>query len=153
MNANDRLDEFLRLSVSLTGFGRLPLVGTGVAHQYLATLDAIVPAGVMARLLEASAALPPAEGRETALADGILGDPALGPVARNVIVLWYCGTWVPLPDEWCEVHGRAASDLPHVVSSEAYLAGLQWTVAGAHPPGGLPGGFGSWAEPPRGADR
>ena len=153
MKATDRLDEFLKLSVSLTGFGRLQLVGTGVAQQYLDTLDSIVSAGFMTRLLEASVALPPGDGREAALSERVLGDPALGPVARNIIVLWYCGTWQPLPDDWCQVHGRAPSDLAHVVSPEAYLAGLQWTVGGAHPPGGLPGGFASWAGPPPGADR
>jgi len=153
MKATDRLDEFLRLSVSLTGFGRLQLVGTGVAHQYLDALDSIVSAEFTNRLLEASAALPEGDGRETALSERVLGDPAFGPVARNIIVLWYCGTWQPLPDDWCQVFGRAPSDQPHVVSPEAYLAGLQWTVAGAHPAGGLPGGFASWAGPPAGAEQ
>lgn len=58
------------------------------------------------------------------------GDPA-SPAAQSLILLWYCGIW----------EGR-------VVSGEAYLAGLQWVAAGAHPVGARAQGYGAWAVPP-----
>lgn len=149
----ERRQSFLGLSAALTGFDRLQLLGTGVAEQYLRTLDAIVPAETLARLLSAYDALPSGEGKAPALAADILGDAELGPVARNLILLWYSGSWKRLPDDWRAAHGKSPLDETHVVSPAAYLAGLQWAVVGAHPQGGQQQGFGSWAEPPLGGKR
>ena len=143
-----RLEEFLDLSVMLTGFDRLQLTGSGVAPEYLDTLDRIASTTVTDRLLEAFAGIRLEQDQETSLSERILDDALLGPVARNVIVLWYCGTWTPLPDEWWGTDPRSSDDAGHTISSAAYLAGLQWSVASAHPPGGLPPGFASWASPP-----
>jgi hypothetical protein len=143
-----RLEEFLDLSVILTGFDRLQLNGTGVAPEYLDTLDRILSGSVTDRLLEAFSAIRHEEHQDAALSERLLDDAVLGPVARNIIVLWYTGTWTPLPEEWWEPDPRSSGDVGHTVSSAAYLAGLQWAVASAHPPGGLPPGFASWASPP-----
>jgi hypothetical protein len=143
---NRRLDEFLDLSIALTGFSKLHLIGTGVGTEYLETVEKIVPGEIIDQLLHAHAG----PGGDTELSAALLDDATLGPVARNIIVLWYTGTWIPLPEDWCESVGRSAADVAHVVSSEAYLAGLQWRTIGAHPPGGLPPGFASWACPPPG---
>ena len=145
----DRLQEFLELSVCLTGFDRLQLMSTAMAEEYLRTLDTILPASLVDSLLTTYRSLP-ADGHETALSDGILKDPQLGPVARNVIVLWYSGTWKQLPNEWRAINGSSPLDDTHVVSSTAYLSGLQWKVVGAHPAGGLQQGFGAWSAPPEG---
>ena len=142
------LDDFLGLSVCLSGFGRLRLLGTGMAEQYLRTLGEILPPGVLDRLLAAYRALPTDAGRDSALRESILEDGELGPVARNVIVLWYSGTWSKLPESWRSAEGVAAMDETHVVSAQAYLAGLQWSLVGGHPSGGLPQGYGAWATPP-----
>jgi hypothetical protein len=144
----ERSDRFLELSGLLTGFGRVQLAGTGMTETYLQALDAVLPAGVIDELLAAFQRLPAGPGREAAAASQILGDPKLGPVARNVIVLWYCGTWTALPDAWRAAYGASPQDTTHVVSGEAYQAGLQWTAAGAHPPGASPQGFGAWALAP-----
>lgn len=142
------LTDFLGLSACLTGFGRLRLLGTGVTEQYLRTLGAMLPPGVLERLLGSYRALPEGNGRDAALRERILDDAELGPVARNVIVLWYCGSWSKLPDDWRSADGAAALDHAHVVSAAAYLAGLQWSLSGGHPAGGLPQGYGAWATPP-----
>ncbi|MEJ2320782.1 MAG: hypothetical protein P8Z31_00140 [Gammaproteobacteria bacterium] len=143
-----RLEAFLDLSVVLTGFDHLQLMGTGVAPEYLETLDRVVSSGISDALLEASAGISSEEDLHAALSARILDDPVLGPLARNVIVLWYSGTWSPLPQEWWGDTPRSSHDVGHTVSAAAYLAGLQWPVASAHPPGGLPPGFASWASPP-----
>lgn len=144
----ERADRFLEVSELLTGFGRVQLRGTGMTGGYLRALDTVLPGGMLAELLDAFGRLPVGPGRDAALESAILGDPKLGPVARNIIVLWYRGTWTALPEEWRAAYGTSPLDTDHVISSEAYQAGLQWSAAGAHPAGARPQGFGAWALPP-----
>lgn len=142
------LEEFVDASVRLTGFSRIELLGTGAAESYLHALQSAVPSAVVERLLAAFRDLP--AGDDDAIATRIVGDPSLGPVAKNVVVLWYCGTWQRLPDEWRSTHGESPNDTTRVISAAAYISGLQWKVIGAHAPGGDMQGFGSWAQAPRG---
>ena len=146
-----RSKRFLELSSLLTGFGKVQLLGTGVLEEYLRTVEDVLPAGILDDLLAAYDRLPEGD-REEAAAPAIFGDPKLGPVARNVIMLWYCGSWTPLPDDWRSVHGTSPLDTHRVVSAASYLAGLQWVVAGAHPVGGRQQGYGAWAVPPEEID-
>jgi hypothetical protein len=133
-------DEFLALSVGLTGFNRVELLATGMADTYLRTLEEVLPAGMLDSLLE----------RGEGSVDELLADADLGPVARNLILLWYRGTWTPLPDEWRAAHGASPLDVNRVVTPDAYVAGLQWAAASAHPVGARAQGFGAWAVPPEG---
>jgi hypothetical protein len=146
--AGGRLGRFIELSVLLTGFGPVDLLGTGMSASYLRAADAALPAGVLDELIDALTRLPDGAGREDAAGQVILGDAKLGPVARNVILLWYQGTWVALPQEWRAVYGSSPLDIDRVVSPEAYQAGLQWAAAGAHPAGARQQGFGAWAVAP-----
>lgn len=146
----ERAAEFLALSQVLTGFGRVLLAGTGQAGCYLGFLDAVLPAGMLDELLCATRSLPEGAGREAAVGPAILDDPKLGPVARNIILLWYRGTWVTLPEDWRAAYGTSPLDTDHVVSAPAYQAGLQWVAAGAHPAGALQQGYGAWAAAPGG---
>jgi hypothetical protein len=145
-----RSTRFLELSTLLTGFGRVQLLGTGMLEDYLSAVAEALPAGILDELLAAYDRLPEGD-REAAAGSEILDDPKLGPVARNVILLWYCGTWTPLPEDWRSVHGSSAMDTHRVVSPESYLAGLQWVAAGAHPVGARQQGYGAWAVPPEAA--
>jgi hypothetical protein len=162
----NRLDQFVRLSALLTGFAPLHLLGTGMAETYLRTTDAALPEGVLDELLDAES--PPSAGSappsdpaqpgvsalaggtdpEAAAGQAILGDAKLGPVARTLILLWYRGAWTALPQEWRSAYGASPQDADHVVSAEAYQAGLQWDAAGAHPAGARQQGYGAWASPP-----
>jgi hypothetical protein len=139
--SDERAERFIELSAFLTGYGRVELLGTGLTGLYLKTLDTVLPAGVVDELLEAGAG-----GR--AEGEAILDDPKLGPVARNVILLWYCGTWTALSDAWHAAYGSSPFDISRVVSAEAYQGALQWTAAGAHPAGARQQGFGAWSLPP-----
>lgn len=140
-----RLARFVAASVRLTGFGHTELIGTGVAGQHLDALEAAVPEALIAELLDV-------------LGDDDAGDDAvtaclarsdLGPVARNLIVAWYTGTWHQLPAAWHDAHGSDGDlDDTHVVSAAAFLAGLQWQAAEAHAPGGDAQGFGAWSTAP-----
>ncbi|MGO9961665.1 MAG: hypothetical protein ACLP50_37785 [Solirubrobacteraceae bacterium] len=146
--AHERSEPFAGLSELLTGFDRVRLLGTGMIGEYLRALDAVLPAGLVDELLAAFRRLPEDADREAAVASEILADPKLGPVAQNVILLWYCGTWRALPDAWRAAYGRSPLDTDRVVSAQAYQAGLQWVVAGAHPAGARQQGFGAWAVAP-----
>ena len=134
-----RAKTFLAFSAQLTGFCRVALAGTGMTDDYLAALDDVLPDGLLDRLLEQWRGA----GR-----DSVLGDATLGPVARNIVLLWYRGAWTPLPDEWRQANGASPLDVEHVVSARAYRAGLQWAAAGAHPAGATPQGYGAWATAP-----
>jgi hypothetical protein len=136
------------MSALLTGFGPIDLLGTGMAESYLRTIDAAAPEGVVDELLDAFRRLPDGAAREAAAGTAILGDGKLGPVARNLILLWYRGTWTALPREWRSAYGASPLDTDRVVSPGAYQAGLQWVAAGAHPSGARQQGFGAWASPP-----
>jgi hypothetical protein len=146
---DERAERFVELSAFLTGYGHVELYGTGLTGLYLKTLDTVLPAGVIDELL---AALP--AGRDQAAAgdqaagETILDDPKLGPVARNVILLWYCGTWTAMSDAWRAAYGSSPFDISRVVSAEAYQGALQWAAAGAHPAGARQQGFGAWSTPP-----
>jgi hypothetical protein len=141
-------DRFLGLSAALTGFGRVELLGTGMVDEYLRTLDAILPAGLLDELLAVFERLPQDAALEAAITSQVMNDPKLGPVARNLVLLWYCGTWTVLPDAWRAAYGASPLDTTHVVSADAYQSGLQWSAAGAHPAGAQQQGFGAWSLAP-----
>jgi hypothetical protein len=92
---DERAERFVDLSAFLTGYGRVELHGTGLTGLYLQTLDTVLPAGVVDELLDAFARLSATavsaatSGRDVATGAVILDDPKLGPVARNIILLWY----------------------------------------------------------------
>jgi hypothetical protein len=138
VGVRERLESFIELSEALTGFSRVQLLGTGMAEEYLGAVEEAVPAPVLEELLAAGDAV------------AILEDGTLGPVARNVILLWYCGTWTALADEWHTAHGSSPVDVSRVVSAESYQAGLQWVAARAHPIAARPQGYGAWSVPPTG---
>jgi len=146
---SERLERFVALSALLTGFNQVQLWGSGIAGEHLQVLDEILSADVVDDLIEVFQRLPAEDGRENAVAAIILGDPRLGPVARNLIILWYSGVWTQLPPAWREAFGASPLDTTRVTSGAAYQSGLQWAVAGAHPPGAKHQGFGSWALEPK----
>jgi hypothetical protein len=149
MHEPSRLDRFLGFSAEVTAFPVFELRGTGLAEIYLNTIDEVVGPALIDELLDAWAALPStAAPRPDLLRRHIFGNAKLGPVARNIVKLWYVGTWYQLPTAWSEAFGLTQKDVTFVVSPTAYVEGLLWTAIGAHPSGAKGQGFGSWADPP-----
>ncbi len=146
MPLNSRLDAFLAFSAKVTAFNEVALYGTGQAEAYLQAVDTVVGPAVTDALLAAYAPL--AEQPVEALRGPVFGDERLGPVARNIVKLWYAGTWYALPAAWQDAYGPAPQDGTFVVSPSSYVEGLLWPAIGAHPPGAKAQGFGSWAHPP-----
>jgi hypothetical protein len=143
-----RLQAFVKLSAALTGFSPVILYGTGMAQTYLRKIESVVPELILDDLSDAFSSAEALSSPPDL--EAMLDDADLGPVARTVILLWYCGTWTRLPDGWRARNGAAADDTTQVISGAAYQAGLQWTAAGAHPAGARQQGFGAWAVAPAG---
>jgi hypothetical protein len=142
------LDSFLAFSSEVTAFSRFELEAAGQARAYLATVVEVVGEDLLDRLFKAHASLSRTPDRKAQLQRDIFGDQTLGPIARNIIKLWYVGMWFQLPRAWAEAHGSRPADVLHTVSPEAYVEGLLWPAIGAHPPGAKAPGYGSWAGPP-----
>jgi len=132
------LERFVALSAALTGFRTVDLWGTGQARAHLDLVLTVAGDGLGARLLEAD----PAD------TGALLADPDLGPLARNLIVLWYLGQWDQMPRDWRDRHGASPADVAHVASAAAFRAGLVWPAIGSHATSANAPGFGSWATPP-----
>jgi hypothetical protein len=139
------IESFLSLSVHLTGFQRVELVATGMLEEYFQFLLANVEHeavqqlwAIAARVDKLAAANNPAS--LIAVIQHALTDPNLGPIAKNVMRLWYTGSWRKDPSD-------AFSS--EVVSAQSYQQGLQWKAARSHPAGAKQPGFGSWSELPR----
>lgn len=149
MGRDETLDTFLELSAALTGFATVRLRGTGQAEAYLATLTEVVGEATVEALLGVWRKVAAAAEVDRALRLEILSDDRIGPVARNIIKMWYVGTWYALPTDWREAYAATDRDRTFVVSPEAYTEGLLWPAIGANPSGAKPLGYGMWATPPR----
>ena len=128
-------ESFLQLSAALTGFSRVDLQGTGVVDEYWATVIDKAGQQTADDLLAAWQIVQDAdETIDTGLRNEILSNSVLGPVAHNIIIMWYTGQW--------------GSD--NIVSAQAYQQGLVWDAIGAHTQGAKQQGFGTWSLPPKG---
>jgi hypothetical protein len=147
------LELFLAFSSSITGYSPFRLRGTGQAEAYLHTVNSIVGDEVVSSLLKCyQQEIETAEDnnvRDSRLRMHIFGDGRFGPIARNMIKLWYVGVWYQLPAAWRDKYGANEGDITFVVSPSAYTEGLLWPTVGANPPGVKGPGYGTWAEPPR----
>ena len=91
--AQDLLESFLALSTSLTGFDRVDLLGTGLAQEYYEQVVNAIGPTISQELWAVVQKLParPGNALETALRQEVLSSPKFGPIARNIIQLWYLG--------------------------------------------------------------
>ena len=129
-------DLFLEISVYLTGFDEAELQGTGMVETYYqAVLSNNTQPDVSYFFEMVAAILKENESNEDALNKAIsshlMPASAYSGMAMNIINMWYTGNWGD-----------------NVVSGQAYVQGLVWDAAEAHPPGAKQPGYGSWAIPP-----
>ena len=146
-----RLDSFVAFSEAATGFSAVRLRGTGHAELYRSTVEGVAGAEVLDALLDVWERVQDTEGAEldSRLGGEVFDDPRLGPVARNIIKLWYVGTWYELPPEWWDSYGGRGQNAMFTASASAYTEGLLWPAMGANPPGAKAPGYASWTGPPR----
>lgn len=145
-----RLDDFVALSGALTGYTAAELRGTGMGETYLAHVAAIVGESFAARMWQVGHDVVHRAGHdlESEIELRMLDDPDFGPVARNLIVLWYTGQWVQLPREWRQRNGANPNDVDAILSADSYTEGLVWNAIGTHPQGAKAPGFATWVTPP-----
>jgi hypothetical protein len=135
-----RLQNFAALSAILTGFQSSvinPLLDPiHLKRLYLDTADQEAGAALVDQLLAQFLSLqgqPAQRIANTLLAiTGGAGDtaPQTALVARSILKLWYLGSWFP------------------AASADAYIGGLAWRAAQAHPMAYSQFTFGDWASPP-----
>jgi hypothetical protein len=164
---NRRLERFLAFSSDVTAYSVFELRGTGLAETYLKTVEDVVGGQLLDALLDTydaavaavdsggAASIPGGTPPESpgVLADllrrDLFSDLRLGPVARNVVKMWYVGVWYELSPSWTDAYGAQQRNIAFTVSAAAYTEGLLWPTIGANPPGAKAPGYGSWAQPPR----
>jgi len=154
--AESQRDQFLALSVTLTGFDSAELHGTGMLDTYYALIPSIAGEPIFGDLLTCWRNIATrGSGKrsliERLVAEEMFDDPDLGPLARNLALLWYTGSWFQLPGAWRNAHGASARDLTHVVSTKSYTEGLVWPAMNTHPQAAKQPGYASWAIKPKGA--
>ncbi|MFF0292741.1 hypothetical protein ACFYST_00800 [Kitasatospora sp. NPDC004614] len=138
----EEVEDFVELSVPLTGFSAFDLYGTGMAERYLETTQQQVGAEQFGEFWAAWKA---------AVADGG-GPQSLSPVhlevARALIYLWLTGAWPRLAPAAHAALRRQVANEEFVVAPESYVEGLAWRTFHGHPSGAKPPGFGTWAVKP-----
>ena len=143
------IDGFLDFSAELTGFSLFELRATGEAEAYLEAALKVAGQAVLQDLVDAWRNLnETGKSREEQIRRNILGDPRLGPVARNIIKMWFSGVWYQLPESWTSAYGSGSGNTTFTVRPSSYPEGLLWKTIGANPPGAKAPGYGSWAEAP-----
>lgn len=144
-------EQFVAFSAEVTGFTPFELYGTGLTDDYLAAVSKVVGEHSLGELLDAYAKImgDQDELRTSRMRREVFGHEKLGPLARNIIKLWYIGIWEPLPQSWIEKYGPLDINTGFMVNESAYNEGLLWVAIGANPPGAKAPGYGSWASPPQ----
>ena len=149
------MEYFLDFSVVATGFSRFELQGTGQASLYFETVLKQIGDAILGELLQAFHALDlKAQEKDDpgVLTEGlqskIMTSGKLGPVARNIIKLWYIATWEPLPPGWVYWYATSEDNSAFIPSPQAYPEGLVWKAIGVNPPGAKAPGYGTWSEEP-----
>lgn len=139
------LETFVNLSVILTGFSKTTLQPTHdtlkLSEEYFNTLKKEIPANDLDLL--SKAVQPLMENNKDidllAFQKQIMDDQQLGPIAKNIIQMWYVGIWYYIPFQ---------SGNGYIISDKAYTHGLVWTAMQAHPMGYSEENFGYWDEAP-----
>ena len=157
-NGQTPLQQFVELSVMLTGFDSAELHGTGLVPTYYGLIPSIIGDQMFGSFLTRwvytyERGRGDEELLEQLVNDQIFEDPDFGPIARNLAGLWYTGQWNQLPAEWRNRNGAWANDTTYVISPESYSEGLVWKAIGSHPKAAKQPGYGSWALPPENGDR
>ena len=149
------IEYFLGFSAVITGFYKFYLRGTGQVDSYYDTVNNIIGTEMFEGLLITFHNLDlkaKAEGDNSVLNEGILrdilGSEKFGAISRNIIKLWYLGTWYELPTSWREKFGNKEKDINFVVSPQAYNEGLLWPTLSVNPRAAKAPGYGTWAEAP-----
>jgi len=148
--AATRLANFAALSAVVTGFQASVISPTldpiDLKQLYLDTADAQGGAPRVDQLIAQFLSL--AGQPPQAIANALLGTAADPPaptalLARSLVKMWYLGAWYPAVSASDPSSGSGS-----VISANAYVGGLAWKAAQAHPMGYSQFSFGYWSSVP-----
>lgn len=148
------LERFLSLSVILTGFNRTELLGTGQIEEYYQQVVSVVGDAISHELWTIAQDLNKHTGTDLddLIRRELMASPKFGPIARNIIQLWYWGSWIEMLESWRNQYGTNPPNPQQYetrfTSPAAYQEGLIWKAMFTHPQGAKQPGFGSWSKPP-----
>lgn len=139
IDSDEFLKYFVDFSETATGFSASHLLESKQVEIYFRTVRAMLGDQIVSEFLL------------TFHRDGfnrLFTSEKLGPIARNIVKLWYVATWEQLPSGWNEKYGPVANDALFIVSPTAYTEGLLWQAIGVNPPGAKMPGYGTWSMAP-----
>ena len=133
LSDDDAASLFGQLSALLTGDAALP---AAAIRRHLKTVQDAAGAGDVAHVLQRFRDLTESQGNIVeAVRNQLVNDASLGPLVKNIILLWFTGQ-IPPPGA------------PAAASQDDYFEALMWSAVGAHPPGLSDAYFGHWRYPP-----
>lgn len=149
------IQKFLAISTVLTGYDEATLMGTGMLQDYANALDSGIGYPNAKQFLDAATVVlrnPQNTGEtlEKAVKEQLMTHYKYGDICKNIIQMWYTGTWFAMNAQWQALFGdlSVAQQPDKTVSPKAYQEGLIWDTINAHPPGAKQPGFGSWEYDP-----
>jgi hypothetical protein len=135
------LQLFARLSLTLTA---APVLAPTATRRYLQMLRAAAGAQKIATVLQRFSELEQSDqDLVAAVKHRLVDDAALGPLVKNMILLWFTGHLPPAAPA-----AAGAPPAPTLASPDDYFDALMWSAVGAHPPGMSDAYFGHWRYPP-----
>jgi hypothetical protein len=131
----NRKEIFLRISVCLTGFSEMELLGTGMLENYFNVMVNKNSVSVVDSFLSESEKIlqnnSDLKKLNEEIGNRLMPDSLFNGLAKNIITMWYMGSW-----------------MNDIISPQTYVQGLIWNAAQTHPPGAKQPGYGSWSTLP-----
>lgn len=131
MGANK--ETFLSISIHLTGFNEMELLGTGMLDTYFNVVmnknshkDVTTFFATVDKILAA-----PEDQIIDMIAEELMPQAYFSGMTQNIIIMWYMGSWMNT-----------------IINPTSYTQGLIWKAADTHPPGAKQPGFASWENAP-----
>ena len=137
-----QIDDFIEISVELTGFSKIELLATGMLGDYYGlVVDNTDPVDLKAFFNEVKTILDVGrydpDAANKLIGENLIPDSHYGGLAKKIILMWYSGL-------------KPMAGDPQIASDAAYIHSFMWKAAKTHPAGAMQPGYGSWEEKPIG---
>jgi hypothetical protein len=135
---SQQFKDFLKISSDLTGFSAEELQATGQSEIYFDFFSQTIGSILLDTFLT--------HANEQVMVG------SYGGLARAIIWMFYFGEWHKI--DWSDLtvpedHVDHKNNVNHILSPQAFRAGLGWQAIGTNAPGANQPGFKSWSLEPR----
>jgi len=136
------MEDFIQISVELTGFSNIELLATGILDDYYTLVVDNTAADNLKSFFDEVKKILDVRQHDVNKAhklikENLIPDSRYGGLAKKIILMWYSGL-------------KPTSGLPEIASAAAYIHSFMWKTAKTHPAGAMQPGYGSWKEKPIG---